>query len=127
MVGTFVGGQGQGVRELGLKGEKGERRTGVEANRDVWVRTNVRSRREGYGGSCTLSKARLSGRLDAFEGGLKKPNGFWRSKRGQRINSARAVSRHLSSTVCKLGPLPVFAGPAKRITMATQAPKRINL
>jgi len=68
-------GLGKGLLDLGLKSEKGERRTNVEGNSDwilfVWVRTNVRSGREGYNGSCTLHKARLSGRLVAFEGGLK--------------------------------------------------------
>ena len=41
MVGMFVGGQGRPGRkdlgkasDLGLKGEKGERRTGVERNRE---------------------------------------------------------------------------------------------
>jgi len=35
------------------------------------VRTNVGGGREAYGGSRTLRKARLTGRLDEFEGGLK--------------------------------------------------------
>ena len=56
---------------LGFEGEKGERRTGVEGNRDFRLDfVCVGSGREGYCGSCTLRKARLRGRLDAFEGGL---------------------------------------------------------
>jgi len=53
---------------MGLKGEKGE--TGVDGNRDFGL-NSVGSGKEGYGGSCTLRKSRLRGRLDVFEGVLK--------------------------------------------------------
>ena len=74
----FVGSQGRRrQRDLGLKGEKGERRMGVERNRvfeldSVCVGEDERgSGRERYGGSCKLCKAGLRRRLDTFEGGLK--------------------------------------------------------